>query len=611
MTAVDTNSEASSGKFFPLRRSSPTSPSPQIRSCGPWVAGPLFSVVPSSPLLATTDTDDTWYAVTKGRYIGVTNVHALEQVAIMRISAAAHKAYSTQAAALRAFNLALEGNWVVIVPTVEVAPNWIPKIVFLYPWGTPLRQTAEWLMDRNHATLAEPGLLRGYVDCSPAGCSICLKPHVKHPAVPGFSFTILTTCPHHEDIDDFDFFLAPNRAVAALLPPERKHQTCRGNLWVVKHPLPSPAAGISNHTLPIVDVLPTDWAHIDELVRRWVVRMYEHAAASALFAFVGNGQHPTHRSVSNPSSAMAAAAARKAGLLAFAGGAILHLYSTLMAQDDGPVPVYDLDEIIANLDLEDEIPRRRRPVSRTHVTPTQPRPPRARSPSTPPPRYSAVPEVTRAVPLTPQIPAGSPTVYEVGSSPGPTYSTEWSEAASAVQASPTSHVRAVRKSKRRGGKPAAYVVFRGRDIGVMHNWPDVLAATSGVSFSLQQGYRTVPQAEAVFQWADTNGWTCCSSAWQPRPIAPSQAPKPLPLSAGPNPPASDSPLAFRHPDDRWYIVYQGINPGVFGTSVECALNVLGIRDAVHNSADSYLAAKNKFRGAMEKGDVHPTEILFP
>ncbi|KAJ7602639.1 hypothetical protein DFH06DRAFT_1351159 [Mycena polygramma] len=156
---------------------------------------------------------------------------------------------------------------------------WIPKIVFLYPWGTPLRQTAQWLMDRNHATLAEPGLLRGYVDCSPAGCSICLKPHVKHPAVPGFSFTILTTCPHHEDIDDFDFFLAPNRAVAALLPPERKHQTCRGNLWVVKHPLPSPAAGISNHTLPIVDVLPTDWPHIDELVRRWVVRMYERATA--------------------------------------------------------------------------------------------------------------------------------------------------------------------------------------------------------------------------------------------------------------------------------------------------------------------------------------------
>ncbi|KAJ7602638.1 hypothetical protein DFH06DRAFT_1351158 [Mycena polygramma] len=263
-----------------------------------------------------------------------------------------------------------------------------------------------------------------------------------------------------------------------------------------------------------------------------------------------------------------------------------------MAQDDGPVPVYDLDEIIANLDLEDEVPRRRRPVSRTHVTPTQPRPPRpptqprpprARSPSTPPPRYSAVPEVPRAVPLTPQIPAGSPTVYEVGSPQGTAYSTECtdicrSEAASAVQASPTSHVRAVRKSKRRGGKPAAYVVFRGRDIGVMHNWPDVVAATSGVSFSLQQGYRT------------------------------------LRLAASPHctfPGAKASPAfgrtqsaGFRLPDDRWYIVYQGINPGVFGTSVECALNVLGIRDAVHNSADSYLAAKNKFRGAMEKGDVH-------
>jgi hypothetical protein len=75
----------------------------------------MYSVVPASPLVATDDTDDTWYAITKGRFVGVTNIHALDLAAIIRVSGAAHKGYATQAAALRAFNLSLEAGFVEVV----------------------------------------------------------------------------------------------------------------------------------------------------------------------------------------------------------------------------------------------------------------------------------------------------------------------------------------------------------------------------------------------------------------------------------------------------------------------------------------------------------------
>ncbi|KAJ7680842.1 hypothetical protein DFH06DRAFT_1315574 [Mycena polygramma] len=89
------------------------SPSPPIQThaCAPWTAGRMFSIVPPCALEATDEeADEQWYCITKGRFIGVTNVHGLEQAAIIRVSGAAHKGYPTQAAAPRAFNLALRHN---------------------------------------------------------------------------------------------------------------------------------------------------------------------------------------------------------------------------------------------------------------------------------------------------------------------------------------------------------------------------------------------------------------------------------------------------------------------------------------------------------------------
>jgi hypothetical protein len=76
----------------------------------------MFSVVPPIELVATDDSDETWYAITRGHFVGVTNIHALDVAAIIRVSGAAHKGYSTQAAALRAFNLTLQAGFVEVVP---------------------------------------------------------------------------------------------------------------------------------------------------------------------------------------------------------------------------------------------------------------------------------------------------------------------------------------------------------------------------------------------------------------------------------------------------------------------------------------------------------------
>ncbi|KAJ7017140.1 hypothetical protein C8F04DRAFT_1279935 [Mycena alexandri] len=93
-------------------------PSTHIHDSGPWISGRLFSVVPPTALAPISDLDQTWYAVTKGRHVGVTPDNALDGATTTRVSGAAHKGYTTQAAALAAFNRALEGDLVVVVPDV-------------------------------------------------------------------------------------------------------------------------------------------------------------------------------------------------------------------------------------------------------------------------------------------------------------------------------------------------------------------------------------------------------------------------------------------------------------------------------------------------------------
>ncbi|KAJ6494918.1 hypothetical protein DFH09DRAFT_1337560 [Mycena vulgaris] len=75
---------------------SPCSLPPLASACrAPWVAGNLYGVVPGGPLTPVPDHSEKWYAITKGRFVGVTSSTAIADGA---------------AAALAAFNSALALN---------------------------------------------------------------------------------------------------------------------------------------------------------------------------------------------------------------------------------------------------------------------------------------------------------------------------------------------------------------------------------------------------------------------------------------------------------------------------------------------------------------------
>jgi hypothetical protein len=64
-------------------------------------------VVPGGPLAIVPDNGEKWYTITKGRYVGVTNNLAVTDTAVTRVSHALRAAYSSQAAAVAAFNQAV------------------------------------------------------------------------------------------------------------------------------------------------------------------------------------------------------------------------------------------------------------------------------------------------------------------------------------------------------------------------------------------------------------------------------------------------------------------------------------------------------------------------
>ncbi|KAJ7811361.1 hypothetical protein B0H13DRAFT_2383927 [Mycena leptocephala] len=78
-----------------------------VRMTGPWVAGAIYGVVPAGPLAIVPDNGEKWYAITKGRYVGVTNNLAIADAAVTRVSHALRASYSSQVDAVAAFNQAL------------------------------------------------------------------------------------------------------------------------------------------------------------------------------------------------------------------------------------------------------------------------------------------------------------------------------------------------------------------------------------------------------------------------------------------------------------------------------------------------------------------------
>ncbi|KAJ7689746.1 hypothetical protein B0H16DRAFT_1752804 [Mycena metata] len=84
---------------------------------GPFLANEVFSAPPAQPLTPVEEAVPApeWYAITRGRFVGVVDQFALSAVAISGVGHNASKAYPTQALALNAFNQALTWGGVQVV----------------------------------------------------------------------------------------------------------------------------------------------------------------------------------------------------------------------------------------------------------------------------------------------------------------------------------------------------------------------------------------------------------------------------------------------------------------------------------------------------------------
>ncbi|KAJ7081902.1 hypothetical protein C8R43DRAFT_965550 [Mycena crocata] len=256
-------------------------------------------------------------------------------------------------------------------------------------------------------------------------------------------------------------------------------------------------------------------------------------------------------------------------------------------EDGRTYPLYDLDEIIAGLTLEETLPPTSQQAKRRKIP--------CKTPKIPPPT------------ICPPAPTTSQAVYTFTSLTESGQTEEWSRAASATQGQPHAHVHASpSKAKPKHPKRVAHVVYRGRNTGVLLHWPEVVASVTGVRFALHQGYASVAAATAAFNFAHEKGWTCvCTdTTWSSFPISITQAPLPFAAADDRSRSSDSTTLCPRRAGDPWYVVYAGINPGVFPTSLECALNVLGVKNSAHERVDAgYFEAERKFCDARERGDV--------
>ncbi|KAJ7601974.1 hypothetical protein DFH06DRAFT_1351784 [Mycena polygramma] len=256
-------------------------------------------------------------------------------------------------------------------------------------------------------------------------------------------------------------------------------------------------------------------------------------------------------------------------------------------------------------------------------------------PQTPPPVYSEVDDAQLhiriaalnldGVPLSPSRSAASgtprysnasavvsrppppPPVLYTQSTPGSTVlATSWAEAADETQgvsgASPQ-RVTPKRKKKKPSG---AYAVFCGLQTGPFLDWADVQALVIGVPNNVYKGYRNFPIAEAAYLYAHQRGWTRVisrSSRDLPTTLGPALRALPAPDPDPSNPLHDDS-------DGRWYVVYKGINPGVYSSSLECSLNTRGLSCATYDSWDDLDIANSFFQQAVADGRLITRTIVL-
>ncbi|KAJ7722083.1 hypothetical protein B0H16DRAFT_1737894 [Mycena metata] len=233
----------------------------------------------------------------------------------------------------------------------------------------------------------------------------------------------------------------------------------------------------------------------------------------------------------------------------------------------------------------------------------------ASTPATPPPHtpspppYTPAPHTASARRMFPAAhtrtfslsPTDRPALYRFATPTRQGYTEDWSVAGAATQGVPNARVVAVQKSKKSRTKKAAYVVFCGLQYGVFLTWDEVHPLVSGVKNCIFRGYGTVAEANAAYQYAAQHQWLRLAHSRVVAPLGP------LP---DPTDPSLPNPLHIAESlDNKWYIVYRGITPGVYGSHLECQLNTVGVKGNVYESVIGRSAAVSKYQQARIGGDV--------
>ncbi|KAJ7742485.1 hypothetical protein DFH07DRAFT_777720 [Mycena maculata] len=180
-----------------------------------------------------------------------------------------------------------------------------------------------------------------------------------------------------------------------------------------------------------------------------------------------------------------------------------------------------------------------------------------------------------------------PTVYQFQTPSGSGSTEHWDEAGFATQGVPGAKVRKLPTQtgsccKKTRAKKAA---------------DEVQPLVSGVPCSIFRGYRTKQEATAAFLYAQERSWVRVAGS-PPRAIPALPHPAVSGLHANANPLNSAKQL-----DDRWFVVYRGITPGVYRSHLECQLNTAGVPNALHEAVTGRVAAHAKFAGARQRGHV--------
>ncbi|KAJ7829904.1 hypothetical protein B0H13DRAFT_2372253 [Mycena leptocephala] len=96
-------------------QAAPQAASQFIRTSGPWIAGVLYSVIPGAALTAVPDNGGKWFAITRGKYIGLTQNSAISWSAVTGISTGLSEKFNNQTDALNHFNAAHGTNSLAVI----------------------------------------------------------------------------------------------------------------------------------------------------------------------------------------------------------------------------------------------------------------------------------------------------------------------------------------------------------------------------------------------------------------------------------------------------------------------------------------------------------------